>query len=307
MAANRREAISMALLAGAAAFAGSGTATAAAESLPPGDPSPLSVNPPPPEQKAVVSIARLEGVDLAYWDTGGDRPTIVLLHPATGSHLVWGYQQAAFAAAGFRVIGYSRRGFNGSTIGDPAKPGTAAQDLRALLDHLKIDRAHLLGSAAGGIVAASFALAWPQRVRSLVLACTLLSPSDPEVRALLTALREPWYGTLPHEVRELSPSYRAIDREGVRRWHDLQAQSRGDNPPVTQPSGEPATLAALARLTMPVLFIAGDADLISPPPLARRFSRAVKGSRIVVLPECGHSAYWERPREFNAAVLGFLS
>ena len=306
MNASRREAISMALLAAGTALCvrpGSALAAAASGS---DDPRPLSVNPPPAPQSAPANVAQLDGVNLWYWDTGGDKPAVVLLHPGTGSGLIWGYQQAAFAAAGYRVIGYSRRGFHGSSNGDAARPGTAAQDLRMLLDHLRIERAHLVGSAAGGIVAASFALTSAQRVRSLVLACTLLSPTDPEISSMLSALREPWYDTLPHEVRELSPSYRAIDKEGTQRWHDLHAQSRGTNPPLNQPVGEPATLAAIARLTMPVLFIAGDADLISPPPLARRFSQAIAGSRLVVLPECGHSAYWERPRDFNAAVLAFL-
>jgi pimeloyl-ACP methyl ester carboxylesterase len=307
MKASRREAISMALVAAGAALCVRPNEANAATGFSSEDESPLSVNLPPAPLTAPAAVAQLEGVNLWYWDTGGDKPPVVLLHPATGSALVWGYQQAAFAAAGYRVIGYSRRGFHGSTSGDPAKPGTAAEDLRMLLDHLRIERAHLVGTAAGGIVAASFALAWPQRARSLVLACTLLSPSDREISSMISSLREPWYNTLPHEVRELSPSYRAIDKEGVQRWHDLHAQSKGTNPPVSQPSGEPATLAAIARLAMPVLFVAGDADLISPPPLARRFSKAVAGSRIVVLPECGHSAYWERPREFNAAVLGFLS
>ena len=297
----------MALLAGGAALCARHDSALAAASPGSDDPKPLRINPPPPPLAAPAAVAKLGDVDLWYWDTGGDKPAVVLLHPATGSGLVWGYQQSAFAAAGYRVIAYSRRGFHGSTSGDAAKPGTAAEDLRLLLDHLRIERAHLVGSAAGGIVAASFALAHPQRVRSLVLACTLLSPSDPEIRSLISPLREPWYNALPHEVRELSPSYRAMDKDGVQRWHDLHAQSRGGNPPMAQPSGEPATLAAIARFTMPVLFIAGDADLISPPPLARRFSQAVPGSRLVVLPECGHSAYWERPQEFNAAVLAFLS
>ena len=123
---------------------------------------------------------------------------------------------------------------------------------------------------------------------------------------MLTSFREPWYNALPHEFRELGPSYRAIDKEGVQRWHELHAQSKGDNPAVTQPAGEPATLAAIARLTMPVLLISGDADLISPPPVARLFHQAIPGSTLIVLTECGHSAYWERPRDFNAAVIGFL-
>lgn len=303
--ATRREVISMTLLAGGAALCGSVREVMAA-APDAGDPAPLRVNPPPSPLTAPAAVARLGEVDLWYWDTGGEGTPVVLLHPATGSGLVWGYQQAAFAAAGHRVIGYSRRGFNGSSAGDPEKPGTAAEDLRALLDHLRIERAHLVGSAAGGIVAASFALSNPQRVRTLVLACTLLAPADPAIRGMLSAVREPWYRELPHEVRELSPSYRAIDADGVHRWKELHERSRGDNPPMNQPIGEAPTLAAIARLAMPVRLIAGDADMISPPPLARRFAEAIPGSSLVVIPECGHSAYWERPREFNAAVLDFL-
>jgi pimeloyl-ACP methyl ester carboxylesterase len=189
---------------------------------------------------------------------------------------------------------------------DPANRGTGAEDLRLLLDHLRVDRAHLVGTAAGGFVAASFALTWPQRVVSLTLACTILSGAERAVLDMLPWLREPWYNSLPHEFRELSPSYRAIDAAGVQRWRELHEQSRGGNPEVYQPAGEPATLAAIARLSMPVLFISGDADLISPPPVARLFQRTVRGSELVVFPECGHSAYWERPGEFNAAVLGFI-
>jgi len=283
-----------------------------APNQPLGSNSPLGSNPllepnlPPPAITAPAAVAKLAGVDLWYWDSGGEGPAVVLLHPATGSGLVWGYQQSAFATAGYRVIGYSRRGFNGSSPVDPANPGTGAEDLRLLLDHLRIDRAHLLGTAAGGFVAASFALTWPKRVLSLTLACTILSGADRTVMGMLPSLREPWYNALPHEFRELSPTYRAIDTAGVQRWHELHARSRGGNPAVNQPAGEPATLAAIAKLTMPVLLISGDADLISPPPIARLFHRTIPGSQLVVLAECGHSAYWERPDEFNAAVLRFI-
>lgn len=270
-----------------------------------GDPSPLTVNPPPPALSPTGTVAKLAGVDLWYWDTGGNKPVIVLLHPGTGSGLIWGYQQAALAAAGYRVIGYSRRGFYGSSPGDRENPGTGADDLRMLLDHLRVDRAHIVGTAAGGFIAASFALMWPGRVQSLTLACTLLSGAEPVVLDMLSFVREPWYNGLPHEIRELSPSYRVIDKAGMQRWHDLHEQSRGGHPPFNQPAGEPATLAAIARLAMPVLLISGDADLITPPPVARLFNRTIPNSELLVITECGHSAYWERPDQFNAAILRF--
>ena len=304
----RREIFSGGLLAAGALLLGRPRSANAKSAVEPmlDDPSPLAINPPPPPMTAPSSVARLNGADLWCWDTGGDKPAIVLLHPATGSGHIWGYQQAAFVAAGYRVIGYSRRGFNGSSAIDPANPGVGADDLHMLLDHLRVDRAHVVATAAGGFVGASFALAYPERVRSLTLACTLLSGADRTVMSMLSSLREPWYNALPHEFRELSPSYRAIDAEGVKRWHDLHARSRGDNPPLNQPPGQPATLAAIAQLAMPVLLIAGDADLITPPPVARLFHKTIPGSSLVVITESGHSAYWERPDQFNAAVLGFI-
>jgi pimeloyl-ACP methyl ester carboxylesterase len=305
---NRRDILAATMAGGAAMLLAGASGPSAAQSPAAAarDPHPLGVNPLPPELTAPAQVARLAGVDLWYWDTGGSGAPIVLLHPATGSGLIWGYQQAALAAAGHRVIGYSRRGYWGSTSGDPANRGTGAEDMRMLLDHLGIKRAHLVATAAGAFIGASFALAWPERVRSLTLACTILSGADREVMALVPSLREPWWNGLPQEFRELSPSYRALNREGVALWHKLEERSRGDNTPFTQPTGEQGTLASIARFTMPVLLISGASDLISPPPVARAFAKAIPDSELVVLSECGHSAYWERPDLFNAAIIDFL-
>src|SRR6188768_4254859 len=63
--------------------------------------------------------AKLPGTTLWYWDTGGKGPIVVLLHAASGSGAFWGYQQPALVEAGYRVIGYSRRGYLKSDPGDP--------------------------------------------------------------------------------------------------------------------------------------------------------------------------------------------
>src|SRR5689334_21103147 len=117
MTVSRRTVLSVGLVAASAAF--TNRVAVAADSSSVGDPQPLAANPPPAPISAPASVAKLAGVDLWYWDSGGEGPALVLLHPATGSGLVWGYQQAAFAAAGYRVIGYSRRGFSGSSAVDP--------------------------------------------------------------------------------------------------------------------------------------------------------------------------------------------
>ncbi|OJW73470.1 MAG: hypothetical protein BGO57_00010 [Sphingomonadales bacterium 63-6] len=286
-----------------AAKAGGG-ARGASESYVPGAPHPAL---PPQEVTASSSVARLNGVDLWYWDTGGPGEAIILLHPATGSGHVWGYQQNAFAQAGYRVIGYSRRGFRGSSSGEAGAPGTGAGDLAMLADHLGIERMHLVGTAAGGFVAGSFAIAAPERVRSLTIACSLVTTSDPAMRKTVPWAYEPWWNQLPEDLRELSPSYRAVNPEGHARWIELHELSRQGTAPVNQPAGSvTATLETLARITSPTLLVSGDADLISPPPVARLLADAIPGSELTILTECGHSAYWERPDAFNAAVLAFI-
>jgi pimeloyl-ACP methyl ester carboxylesterase len=259
-----------------------------------------------PEVQAPGGTLEVDGARLWYWDTGGQGQPIVLLHPATGSGRVWGYQQRPLAEAGYRIIGYSRRGHSGSTSGDPDRPGTGAGDLLRLLRHLDLGRVHLVGSAAGGFVAAALAQAHPEMVATLTIACSIVAVRDPVVRELVPWLYEPWWNELGHDLRELSPSYRAMNRAGHARWNELYAASRGDNPPINQPAGETMMLADLGALRMPALLISGDADLLAPPPVARAMAAAMPQAELAILTECGHSAYWERPAEFNAVLLDFI-
>ena len=252
--------------------------------------------------------ADLPGVHLWYTDTGGSGAPVVFVHAATGSSRVWEYQRPAFMARGYRVIAYDRRGFGRSTI-DPAgpQPGTGADDLRALLDHLKIDRVHLVGTAAGGFVAWDFALSFPQRLRSLVVASSIGGVQDEEYLDLQRRLRPPEFGAMPPDIRELGPSYRASNQAGWERWKELEHTARPNGTPPAQTFRNKVTFAMIETITVPTLLLTGDADPFAPPPVMRMFAARVKGSQSVVIPEAGHSAYWEQPEFFNRAVLDFLA
>ena len=134
--------------------------------------------------------ADLPGVRIWYTDTGGSGVPVVLLHANTGSSRVWDYQTPAFTARGYRVIAYDRRGFGRSII-DPAgvQPGTGADDLLALVNHLGVDRFHLVGTAGGAFVALDFALSFPQRLRSLVVANSIGAVQDEDYLELGRRLR----------------------------------------------------------------------------------------------------------------------
>jgi pimeloyl-ACP methyl ester carboxylesterase len=254
------------------------------------------------------AYAAVPGARIFYQDTGGSGETVVFLHAATGSSRVWEYQIPAFTKAGYRVVAFDRRGWGRTQI-DPAgpQPGTAADDLLGLLDLLGIQRVHLIGSAAGGFVALDLALSYPQRLRSVVIANSIGGVVDPAYAELGRRIRPPQFDALPPEFRELGPSYRAAQAEGTQRWMDLEKISRpeGARAPA-QPLRNRITFSMLETIKTPTLLLTGDADLYAPPPVLKLFAARIKGSESVVVPEAGHSTYWEQPEAFNRAVLNFL-
>ena len=252
--------------------------------------------------------ADLPGVHLWYTDSGGSGVPLVLLHANTGSSLVWEFQIPAFAKAGYRVIAYDRRGFGRTTL-DPAgpQPGTGADDLQNLMDHLGIQRFHLVSTAAGGFVAFDYALSFPQRLRSLVVANSIGGVTDADFQKMGARLRPPQFNAMPAEIREVGPSYRAANPEGTERWVALEKMNHAPGPPAPpQTMRNQVTFALLETLKVPTLLLTGDADMFTPPSVMKLFADRIKGSQAVTVPEAGHSTYWEKPELFNAAVLKFV-
>jgi pimeloyl-ACP methyl ester carboxylesterase len=253
------------------------------------------------------TYAALPGVRIWYRDTGGDGVPVVFVHAATGSGQVWEHQLPAFTAAGYRVVTYDRRGFGRSVI-DPSgvQPGSGADDLFALIDRVGIGRFHLVGTAAGGGIAMDFALSFPQRLRSLVVANAIGGVQDKEYLELGQRIRPAQFDALPPDFRELGPSYRAANPSGTQRWLELERASRPQGSPPAQTTRNRITFALLEEMKVPTLLLTGDADLYAPPAVLRLFAARIKNSESVVLPEAGHSAYWEQPEIFNRAVLEFI-
>jgi pimeloyl-ACP methyl ester carboxylesterase len=215
---------------------------------------------------------------------------IVFLHAGSGNAALWQEQIDFFSAAGYRCIAYDRRG-----------RAAAADELEALASQLALDRFHLVGTAAGGIVAVDYALSFPNRLRSLVIANSIFGVQDEAYVALQKRLRpSPQFEALPVEVRELGPSYRAADPDGTRRWAEASHHAS------PQPTRNRITYALLETIRVPSLLLTGDGDLYMPPSLLREVATRIRGARIMVVPECGHSAFWEQPEIFNRAVLEFI-
>ena len=267
--------------------------------------NPIMPIPIPAQVPAKDGMAQIPDTRLWYWDTGGQGLPIVLLHPATGSALIWGYQQPAFAKAGYRVIAYSRRGYYNSAPYDPKNPGIGSEDLRHLADVLGLKRFHVLASAAGGSIASDFAFSYQDRLLSLTIASNSFGVRDGEIAKAAAFIRPKGFAQLPAEFREIGPSYRAANPEGVKAWIELEHKALIGRE-FRQTLKNVITQTKLKELKLPTLLIAGAADLYTPPSISRLLAAEIPNSRLALMPEAGHSSYWEQPDLFNRAVLDFI-
>jgi pimeloyl-ACP methyl ester carboxylesterase len=249
----------------------------------------------------------LPNVKLWVTDTGGTGEPLVLLHPNTGTLETWDKQTSALVQAGYRVIALDRPGWGKSVVREGMKPISAAEDLDALADRLALPKFHLLGVAGGGYVALDYAAWRPERLRSLVLAATGLGlVGDEEADSFRKGAAIPGFGQQPAEVREMSPTYRGMNPQGVARWKEIERRAMQPGA-VNAPLRTPNTDAKIASIVTPTLVIAGDVDLTTPSGAVRLWAKHLKVAyELSLIPEAGHAVAWEQPEAFNQSVLAFL-
>lgn len=253
----------------------------------------------------------LDGCEL-YYETHGSGPALIFAHGLGGTHLSWWQQVPAFRDR-YTCVTFDHRGFGLSVERAPARgPAAFVDDLDALIDHLGFADVRLVAQSMGGWTCMGYALRRPERVRALVLACTPGTVTHPELERITAAAREqgrerrlfergihpaggerlareqPALHFLYQEVNALSP---ALDKERVR--SQLHALRR--TPP-----------EALRTLTMPVLCLTGEEDVVIPSEAIALVASLLPNAHLVRVPEAGHSVYWERPEHFNAQVAAFL-
>ena len=261
---------------------------------------------PIPEQVlAKEGIAQLSSTRLGFWDTGGSGQPVLFLHPASGSALIWLYQQPVFAKAGYRVIAYSRRNYYNSDSAPQDNPGTASEDLQNLIEFFGVEKFHLVGSAAGGSVAADYALSHPERLLSLTVSSNNLAAANGYIAEAAAMIKLKEWDDLPRWFRELGPSYRGANPAGVAKWTELNHKSETGRG-ARQKLVNVVTPEKLETLKVRTLLMTGGADMFTPPSILRMIARHVPNNELVIVPECGHSPHWEQPEFFNRTVLEFI-
>lgn len=253
-----------------------------------------------------MAFVEVNGVRLWYEDGGGDGPPVVLVHGAAGSSENWFQQLPAFKDAGYRWITYDLRGAGKSEAPEGVEgDGSVVGDLEGLVDALGLARFFLVAQAAGGFGAFEYAVANPARVRGLVVANSFGGITDRQYLDYRNDIAPAGLNDWPREERELGRSFRASNPEGVRLFLEMEHRGRSDFARRQKPR-TPMTLAQLETLTMPVLMIASDEDVLSQPPLMRLMAERIAHCRFEEIAGAGHCSYFERPEEWNRLVVDFL-
>lgn len=260
---------------------------------------------------AAAATAPTNGIE-TYYQESGQGEAIVFIHGFSLDHRMW-RDQGGFANS-YRVITYDVRGHGRSSAEPPWTAADQVADLVALLDYLKIQRAHLVGLSMGGGIAVNFALAHPERVKSLVLAAAVVEGYmfAPEFVQRSFALLEIYRAKGIESFREAwlnDPIFDAI-RRSPEKFEALRSILQGfPGKTLTNPYWPPTENTALLRLdeiAVPTLVVVGELDIADMRAIANLAAARIPGARKLVIRDCGHVINMEKPEEFNAAVETFL-
>lgn len=270
-----------------------------------------------PSVPSTVAMANIPGAQLWY-ETAGQGEPVILLHGGNLDARMWDMQFGVLARD-YQVIRYDHRGFGRSSNADSAF--SLHDDLFALMQALKIPRAHLVGLSLGGRVALDFAVAHPDMVNRLVLAGPGLSGWNWDVRehpdtmwlkaaraagargdtgAVGLAWLESDYMRPSMEQPALQPQLRALSTGNVRLWSKFLRGVDAEVP------AKPGAFTKVGALRIPTLLIVGSRDVPEIHRIVDSLAVKIPGSRKTVIDGAGHMVNMERPAQFNEALLAFL-
>jgi 3-oxoadipate enol-lactonase len=249
------------------------------------------------------------GGEEIYYESAGDGDAVVLCHGLGGNHAVW-YQQVPVLAQTHRVVTWDQRGFGMSTNrANDAGPAAAVQDLTALLDHLSIDRAHVIGQSMGGWAVMGFATTSPGRVTSLVVCDSTAGVWTDAIGAIFAGRERPAAPQpLIGEHSAIGDSLRERDLVQAFLYQQVGGFRTGidDAEMVSRLFATRYASDDVAALSMRVLLVVGGDDQLIPPAVMREVANVVPNEGLVEIDDAGHSPYFEQPAAWNDAVASFI-
>jgi 3-oxoadipate enol-lactonase len=255
------------------------------------------------------SFLELEGSKIYYEECGTGPEAVVLIHNGIAHSAVWDGVWPAFCKQ-FHTIRYDRRGYGRSPV--TTQPYFETDDLQALLHHLQVKRAMLIGSSHGGAIAINFTLEHPALVEQLVLVGAVVDGygfSDhfltrtmkneaPMQKNDVAGLVSNW----ANDKYVLAPDH----AEAKKKLSEILTASPQDLTHDDMARPTRPTVARLGEIRVPTLILVGDQDIPDVHAHAGVIENGIPNSRRVVVEDAGHLMYLEKPDEFTRLVIAFL-
>jgi 3-oxoadipate enol-lactonase len=255
----------------------------------------------------------INGIALAYSDTGRGLP-IVFLHAFPLNRTMW-VQQEADLAPHYRVVTIDLRGH-----GESDAPlwhyslDQAAEDVRALLDHLSIRQAVFVGLSMGGYILSAFYRRHAGRVKGLVLADTRAQADTPEGKEGRFQMAQTAYRHGPAAIADimipklLSPETIRTRPEMVQRVRMMIEgnQVSGIAGDLMAMAERPDSIPLLKQISCPTQIIVGELDHATPLADATLMADQIPGARLAIIPGAAHLANLEQPELFTHIVRSFI-
>lgn len=257
-------------------------------------------------------------MNLHYETHGAGEPLILIPGFASGAW-TW-FRQIESLAKDFRVITFDPRGIGSSkAAGNDLRElsmQTFVEDVKEIIDELKIERAHVLGASFGGFVAQEFALVFPERIDKLILACTTFGGVNhvkPDIEILRSFAPDP---TLPlgEKIRRfIRPAFtdefnrrHAAEVEKVCRLREQNEVADAIYPAQLQTALTLDTEAKLSVIENETLVITGDQDSVVPMENSVNLAKKIRHAKLEIIKNGSHLFFIENAAAFNLAIKNFL-
>jgi len=258
-----------------------------------------------------------------YYEEAGDGDVLVFVHEYAGDHRSWEPQIRYFSRR-YRCVAFNARGFPPSDVPTDQNMYSqqhACDDVLAILNHLGIERAHIVGLSMGGFATLHFGLEYPQRARSLVITgCGYGAEGDKreqfqaetEVAAQLIEQSDGQAFAAQYSEGPTRVQFQNKDPRGWLEFREQLAEHSMQGAALTMRGVQKARPSIfdledrMQRLTVPTLIVTGDED---DPCLVPNFfmKRIIPSAALSVLPNSGHTINLEEPGRFNSVVSEFLT
>lgn len=260
----------------------------------------------------VKGFANLSNVQM-YYEIAGEGEPLLLIHGIDSDSRMWEPQFKSFAK-NFRTIRFDLRGFGKTPM--PAGEFQLLDDIHDLLKDLGIESAHILGYSYGGTVAPSFAIKYPEMVRSLILeSAGMVGHQWSElVSEYFKRFQETYSENNFNEMMRLL-KWKSVygpyrDETGKKEICDLldqmflHAMTEVEREGKPLPTGD--TRNQLNEITVPTLILVGELDFEDYHQIADFYLKQLPNSEKKIIPNVAHFMNLEEPEVFNREVINFL-